>query len=195
MDYKQCGDILAEARKKKGYTQKEVAIRLNVSDKAVSKWERGAGCPDIRILSDLADILEIDSKVLLSGIASCNTADNGNLKRLKLYVCPDCHNIITSTGNAELACCGKQLKELKVKKEDSQHMLLCERSDDGYFVRMEQHPMNKEHYISFICYVTGDKFFMVKLYPEQNCEVHLRIYGHGYIYAYCNEDGLYGKVI
>lgn len=195
MDYKKSGEIILQARKEKGYTQKEVAVRINVSDKAVSKWETGAGCPDVRILNDLAEVLEIDTKVLLSGIASCNERDNGNLKMLKLYVCPICGNIITSTGMAEIACCGKKLKALKASKEDSNHTILCDREDGEYYVRIEGHPMTKQHYISFFCYVACDRINLVKLYPEQNSEARFRGYGHGFIYAYCKEDGLIKKNI
>ncbi len=195
MDYKKSGELIAEARKEKGYTQKEVAARLNVSDKAVSKWERGTGCPDVRILSDLADLLEIDAKVLLSGIAACNTLSNGNLKHLKFYVCSNCGNIITSTGTTEIACCGKKIKELKVNKEDNKHTITCEIVDNEYYIKITDHPMTKKHFISFVGYVTGDRSYLVKLYPEQNCEVRFKKEGHGMVYLYCNEDGLFQKMI
>lgn len=195
MDYKRSGEIIAEARKEKGYTQKEVAGKLNVSDKAVSKWERGAGCPDVRILSNLADVLEIDAKVLLSGIASCNSISNGNMKHLKFYVCPFCGNIISSTSITEIACCGKKLKEQKVNKEDKNHTILVDTLDNEFFIRIDGHPMTKKHFISFVCYVTGDRSYLVKLYPEQSCEVRLKKEGHGILFVYCNEDGLFKKII
>lgn len=195
MNYKNSGEIISEARKQKGYTQKEVASRINVSDKAVSKWERGVGCPDVRILSELAKVLEIDTKVLLSGIATCNEVDNGNLKRSKFYVCPICGNTITSTSTMEISCCGKQLRELESSKEDENHIIIEEIIDNEYYIRIDNHPMMKNHYISFICYVTSDKFHLVKLYPEQNCEVRFRKEGHGFLYVYCNVDGLYRKII
>ena len=194
MDYKKSGELISKARKEKGYTQREVADRLNVSDKAVSKWERGAGCPDVRILNNLAEVLEIDAKVLLSGIASCNERDRGNLKSMRIYICPVCSNIITSTGTAEIACCGKKLKSSEIHKEDESHSIITQMIEDEYYVRID-HPMTKEHYISFICYVTCDKVNLIKLYPEQSCEIRIRKTGHGFIYAYCNEDGLFRKAI
>lgn len=61
------GEFLAEHRRKMGYTQKELAAKLFVSDKAVSKWERGAGMPDISLLIPLADILGVTVTELLEG--------------------------------------------------------------------------------------------------------------------------------
>lgn len=67
LDKERFGEFLAVHRKKKGYTQKELAQRLFVSDKAVSKWERGAGMPDISLLIPLADILGVTVTELLEG--------------------------------------------------------------------------------------------------------------------------------
>ena len=61
------GEFLAAQRKEKGYTQKELAARLFVSDKAVSKWERGLSMPDISLLMPLADILDVTVTELLEG--------------------------------------------------------------------------------------------------------------------------------
>ena len=49
--------LIAEARKQKNMTQKDLAAALHVSDRAVSKWERGAGFPDVSLLEPLADAL------------------------------------------------------------------------------------------------------------------------------------------
>lgn len=61
------GSFVAEQRKGKGYTQRELAERLFVSDKAVSKWERGLSMPDISLLIPLAEILEVSVMELLEG--------------------------------------------------------------------------------------------------------------------------------
>lgn len=55
--------------------------------------------------------------------------------------------------------------------------------------------MTKNHYISFIAYVTSDRFELVKLYPEDNAETRFAIKGHGIIYIYCNRHGLMKKKI
>ena len=61
------GAFLAEQRKAKGYTQKELAEKLFISDKAVSKWERGLSMPDISLLVPLAEILDVSVTELLEG--------------------------------------------------------------------------------------------------------------------------------
>ena len=61
------GTFLAERRKEKGYTQKELAAKLFISDKAVSKWERALSMPDISLLIPLAEILDVSVTELLEG--------------------------------------------------------------------------------------------------------------------------------
>lgn len=75
MDYKRIGETILELRKKQGYTQSELAFKLNVSDKAVSKWERGLGLPDISILSTLAMVLDSDVEQILEGNANATVKD------------------------------------------------------------------------------------------------------------------------
>lgn len=65
MDYNHMGDLISSVRKSKNMTQKELADLLHVTDKAVSKWERGISCPDIDTLPALADILGISTDELL----------------------------------------------------------------------------------------------------------------------------------
>ena len=67
MDAMLVGNAIAYLRKKVGYTQRELADRIGVSDKAVSKWERGLGLPDISILGKIAILLDTDTDSLLSG--------------------------------------------------------------------------------------------------------------------------------
>ena len=67
MDIEKVGKAIAYLRKRAGYTQKDLADRLGVSDKAVSKWERGIGLPDISYFGKLAILLDTDTDSLLSG--------------------------------------------------------------------------------------------------------------------------------
>lgn len=62
MNYETIGKFIQSKRKEKGLTQKELAEKLGVTDKAVSKWERGLGCPDVSILEILAK--ELDTSIL-----------------------------------------------------------------------------------------------------------------------------------
>ena len=67
MDNERTGKLIAELRKEKGFTQQQLADQLNLSNKTISKWESGAGSPDISILTELADVLEVTADELLRG--------------------------------------------------------------------------------------------------------------------------------
>lgn len=67
MDQQKIGRFIAEMRKKQGYTQKEIAEQLGISDKAVSKWETGRSMPDNSIMLPLCELLNINVNELLSG--------------------------------------------------------------------------------------------------------------------------------
>lgn len=67
MNYNKIGNFIAEKRKEKGLTQKELAEKIGVTDKAVSKWERGLGCPDVSILEVLASTLDVSILEILKG--------------------------------------------------------------------------------------------------------------------------------
>ncbi len=67
MDYYRIGSFIAKARKEKKLTQKELADILHITDRAVSKWERGKGCPDISLLEDLSKILDVSIIEILKG--------------------------------------------------------------------------------------------------------------------------------
>lgn len=67
MDYQKTGTLIASLRKEKGLTQKELADKLGITDRAVSKWERGLGCPDVSLLDDLSRILDVSILEILKG--------------------------------------------------------------------------------------------------------------------------------
>ncbi|MDD4111491.1 MAG: helix-turn-helix transcriptional regulator [Herbinix sp.] len=67
MENEKMGQLISELRKSNQMTQKDLAAKLHVSDKAVSKWERGLSCPDISLLLPLSDILGITIVELLNG--------------------------------------------------------------------------------------------------------------------------------
>lgn len=193
MDSLKTGNLILKIRKEKKMTQKELAEKLNVSDKTISKWERGQGCPDIASINDLAEVLGVNVTDILSGESFISDNDNGNMKKIKFYVCPKCQNIITSTNDLIINCCGKKLVKITVNKEYSDnHTPLAEVVEDDIFVSLK-HEMEKEHYISFVAFVTVDKLILNKLYPEQNAEVRFRRMGHGILYAYCSQHGLWMK--
>ena len=67
MDAEKTGSFICESRKKKGLSQKELAEKLNITDKAVSKWERGLSFPDISLLIPISETLEVTLYDLLTG--------------------------------------------------------------------------------------------------------------------------------
>ena len=188
------GNTIKELREKKKYTQKELAERLKISDKAVSKWETNRGLPDIGIIEDLAKVLGVSIAELLTGDCRENENSAGNMKRTHFYVCPICGNIITSVGCGSVTCCGVLLPEQEPEKVEEGHQLVVETVDNEYSVTMA-HPMTKIHYISFIAYVTSDAVEMVKLYPEQDISVRFRKKGHGFLYCYCNRHGMFRMLV
>lgn len=198
MDCSKVGTLLYRLRKEKGLTQKQVADRMNISDKTISKWERGLGCPDVNLLGELSSLFEINIEKILDGNLEPNDMDQGNLKHIKFYACPICGNVINNTGNAEISCCGRKLSPLIAKPADEMHTATIEDTDGEYYITFN-HEMTKSHYISFIAYVANDKFLLVKLYPEQAAAVSLPKIGsnkllHKYnrkLYYYCSRHGLY----
>ena len=64
MDCKKVGSLILELRKEKNMTQKQLADLMNISDKTISKWERGLGCPDISLIPDLAQIFGVNIDIL-----------------------------------------------------------------------------------------------------------------------------------
>ena len=67
MDVAKVGKAIAYLRKRAGYTQRDLADRIGISDKAVSKWERGLGLPEIGYLRKLSILLDTDTDSLLTG--------------------------------------------------------------------------------------------------------------------------------
>ena len=189
MDQIKIGKFIAEERKAKNYTQRELADKLGISDKTISKWETAKGFPDISLLEPLAGALSVSVMELMSGNTVINRNVSANMLRSKIYVCPICGNIIHSTGEMTLSCCGVNLSPLEADETDESHQIIIEQVEDEYFISV-RHDMTKTHYISFLAYITSDKFQLVKLYPESNAECRFNIRGAGYLYLYCNHHGL-----
>lgn len=119
---------------------------------------------------------------------------SGNMRKMHFYICPVCGNIITALGQGEFTCCGKALTSQEAVSSVDGHLIEMETIDNEYCITM-QHPMTKEHYISFIAYVTAGTVEIAKLYPEQDISVRFRKKGHGMLYAYCNKHGMFRKVV
>ena len=184
------GTVIKELREKDKMTQFQLAEKLGVSDKTISKWETGKGYPDITLLEPIAKVFRISVTELISGSTIHNANVSANMMRSKFYVCPVCGNVIHTMGEAAIHCHGILLTPLEAEPTDERHMIFIERVEDEYYVRID-HSMTKEHYISFVAAASSDDMQMVKLYPEGNAEVRFKLRGVRRIFFYCNRDGLF----
>lgn len=184
------GAVIKELREKNKMTQLQLAEKLGVSDKTISKWENAKGYPDITLLESIAEALSVSVTELISGNTVTNSNVSANMMRSRFFICPVCGNIIHSMGEAVIQCHGVQLQPEEAEETDEEHKIFVERIEDEYYVRIE-HEMYKNHYISFIAAVSSDRIQMVKLYPEGNAEARFKISGVKKIFFYCNRSGLF----
>lgn len=189
MDNYITGATIKHLREAKGLTQTQLAERIGVSGKAVSKWETAKGLPDITLIEPLSKALGVSVMELMSGDTVINKNISSNILRSNFYVCPVCSNIIRTTGNAVISCCGITLPALEAEETDEAHEIKIEKVEDEYFITVN-HEMSKTHFISFIAHLTSDKVHFVKFYPEGNAETRLQLRGKGYMYICCNKHGL-----
>lgn len=192
MDTYITGATIKNLRERKGITQLRLAEKIGVSSKAVSKWKTAKGLPDITLIEPLAKALGISVMELMSGDTVVNQNTSANMLRSKFYVCPVCGNIIRTTGDAVISCCGITLPSLEAEEVDEAHEITVEKVEDEHFITVN-HSMTKTHFISFIAYLTSDRVQFVKLYPESNAETRFQFRGKGYILVYCNKHGLMKK--
>ncbi|MCR5790005.1 MAG: helix-turn-helix domain-containing protein [Lachnospiraceae bacterium] len=184
------GAVIKELREKNRLTQLQLAEKLGVTDKSISKWETSRGLPDITLLEPIAEAFSISVTELISGNTVHNANVSANMLRSKFYVCPVCGNVIHSMGEAAIHCHGIRLMPLDAEPTDEHHLCLIERVEDEYYVQID-HSMTKEHYISFAAAVSSDDMQLKKLYPEGSAEARFKISGVRRIFFYCNRDGLF----
>ena len=190
MDLAKSGKLLRSLRTSKGMTQKQVADKLGVLPKTVSKWETGHGFPDISYISDLSDILEVSTETLLAGNLNLNQQSSGNVKNIKFYYCKHCQSFVQSIGKTSVICCGKQLSALIPQPVNNSHSLNVAEIENDFYITFN-HEMTKEHHIAFIAFVATDRFLTVKLYPEQDSSVRFPKMYDRKIYFYCTKHGLF----
>lgn len=183
------GSTIKKLRESKGITQLQLAEKIGVSSKAVSKWETAKGLPDISLVEPLSQALGVSVMELMSGETIINKNVSSNILFSRFYVCPVCGNVIHTTGETVISCCGIILPSLAAEGTDDEHIITIENVEDEKYITVN-HPMTKTHYISFMAYVTSDKVHLVKLYPEGNAETRMQFRGRGYLYIYCNKHGL-----
>lgn len=188
------GATIKSLREKRNFTQAELAEMIGVSSKTISKWETAKGLPDISLLQPLAQALGISVIELMNGEQITNQNISGNMLRCKFYICPICGNVIHAMGSTVVSCCGITLPPQEAEEADDDHMLTVQPVEDECFITVH-HPMTKQHFISFVSFVTSDRIQTVKFYPEGNAQTRLQLRGRGVLYYYCNRHGLYQKNI
>ena len=194
MDYQKTGLLIRMLRAERGMTQHMLAQTLGVTDQAVSKWERGLGCPDVSLLPGLSRALGIPLERLLAGELEEQDPDGGTMRNLSFYLCPQCGNLITATGTPTLSCCGRTLEPLKPQKPDQAHSLTAEPVEDEWYLTAA-HPLDKGHYLSFAALVNGEQVTLIKRWPEWDFQLRLPRRGHGLLYWYCTQHGLFRQTI
>ncbi|WP_139653786.1 helix-turn-helix domain-containing protein [Raoultibacter phocaeensis] len=190
MNSEKTGSLIRRLRTEQGMTQKDLSDKLHVSDRAVSKWERGCGSPDVSLLQSLSDVLGVDVQSLLTGDLSPNDKDGGNMKRIRFYRCPTCGNVVTSTSAAEVSCCGRPLEQLEVKRSEKEHAISIEEVEDEYLVTVD-HPMKKDHFVSFVACATDERLVLVRMYPEQAAQTRFPRMPWSTWYVCCTHHGLH----
>jgi len=184
------GSMIRELRERQGMTQTKLADMLGVSDKTVSKWETGRGYPDIAMIEPLAKTLGVSVIELMTGESVINTNRSSNLLKSRFYVCPICGNVVFTTGEAVISCCGILLPACEPEPADDGHEVSVEIIEDEYYISL-RHEMSRKHYISFIAGVNDESCTLKKLYPEGAADARFPIRRTKWIYVYCNQHGLY----
>lgn len=190
MDKYVTGTVIRRLREAQKMTQEELANKLHVSAKAISKWETSQGLPDISLLEPLAKALNISVIELFSGENIRNKNRAANMLREQFYVCPVCGNVLMASGEAVISCCGITLPPMEAEDPDEEHLLKIEEIEDEYYVTTE-HPMTKNHYISFFAALSDQGIQFVKLYPEGSAEARFKMNRVRYILGFCNQHGLF----
>ena len=183
------GNTIKRLREAKCMTQAELGEKLGVGGKAVSKWECGAGAPDIALLPRLSELLGVDTEALLRGELGENAPSPGNLRRMRFYACPDCGNLLFSLEGAEVSCCGRRLPALTPRKAEEGERLSVTLSDGDWYVAAA-HPMTREHYVSCLLFLTGDTLLLRKLSPQWDLSARLPYFPRGTLLWYDTRDGL-----
>lgn len=190
MNQTETGNLIRQFRIANGLTQKQLADRICVSDKAVSKWECGKGCPDISLLAALADVFGTNVEVLLTGRIDKNEKEKGDMKKIRFYFCPSCGNIVTSAADANVTCCGKTLPALLPRKASESEMLKVESTDGEWYIT-SGHPMSKTHFIRFVAFVSDSAVMLFRQYPEWDINLTVPMYRAGRLMWFCSECGLF----
>ncbi len=189
MNQNDTGALIRQLRLENNLTQKDLASSIGVTEQAVSKWERGFGLPDQSILCSLAEKLGTETDVLLSGKLDFNEKSSGDMKKTRFYICPVCGNILTSSAEASVCCCGKKLAPLEMRKAHDDEKLSAELIENEFYIS-SAHEMTKEHYISFVAVLSGDTLLIRKLYPQWDMQTRIPRIPYATLVWHCTKHGL-----
>ncbi|MGN1101304.1 MAG: helix-turn-helix domain-containing protein [Huintestinicola sp.] len=189
MNCSEAGALIKKRRTELGLTQKALADKMNISDKTVSKWERGLGFPDVNLISELSEILSVSIESLILGRCEQNEFKEINMKNNVYYICRQCGSITVSTGKAEITCCGEKLEPAEAKKAAEEQKLNVSPVENEWLVTGDC-PMTKEDYVSFAAFVTAETIYMIKLYPEWDLCFRLPCRTSGKLIWYSKKLGL-----
>ena len=192
MNYQKIGQLIRKLRTEQGFTQSELAELLHISNKTVSKWECGNGCPELSLFPALSKVLNTDFSALFSGETEEKCPDTGNLKRISFHICPICGNLITSTSAAGISCCGKVLLPQQLQRAGEE--LHVELQDREYYITAD-HEMSRQHYITFVALRSSEQFLLRKLYPEWDVQLRLPYTPGAVLIWHCSQHGLFYQTL
>ncbi len=194
MDPVKTGALIRALRTHLGLTQQNLADRLAVSDRTISKWERDLGCPDISLLAPLAAVLGVSTEVLLTADLAENPPQGGNMKHTVFYICPVCGNLVFSASPAGVQCCGRALEPQRPQKAGESQRLHTDPVEDEWYITTN-HPMTKAEHIAFAALLSGGSLKVWRQYPEWNFQLRLPRREHGLLVWYSTRDGLLYQLI
>lgn len=124
------------------------------------------------------------------------------MENTRFYFCPTCGNIVgLIDGEAShIKCCGNPMQKLIANTTDAateKHVPVYEIENDEIIVKVGEaaHPMEKDHYITWIAQVSDTRTERVRLFPEQDAVVRLKYIPGATLYAYCNKHGLWSSKV
>ena len=128
------GAVIKRLREEKNMTQQQLADKLSVSAKKISKWETAKGYPDITLLESIANALSVSVTELISGNTIVNSNVSANMLRSHFYVCPVCGNIVHSMGETVIQGDGEQAEshDMPADKKENEPEQYEEISADNF---------------------------------------------------------------
>lgn len=168
-------------------TQAQLAQKVGVVPRTVSKWECGQGIPDITLVTTLSEVLSLSLPALLSGACQSEAKSSGNLSRAHWYYCPRCGTLSFVSGNASIVCCDHPLFPLVIKP--CTFPVRAERDADELLVSGD-HAMDKSNYVAFVALQNSETIIMRRLYPESDFLVRIPVIRRAKLLVFSTSEGL-----